>query len=425
MMPSGDISMVGAGSPADTASVISGARPTYAQMGQGIQDLFTKEGAFKDFIGKQEVKADPQKGIQAVRATGLGGDTEALKTAGMAAAPLLFATPEYAPPAQEEEEPYEGPYTPTRRTVSYPGEEQRRRTSEFMYFSPSNPVPFAEGGDVSSGPSMTPAEARVYSQISNIQQLAGLPAIDTSGFSITPPTPSVAERVGLVYNPIDGSYIGPGAGGGVEKSYGFESLSSHIPQGGMPTQSTGGGGITFYKRMTPASPIFSSRYIDPSKDPDAYREQFETYIPTSNNFDPFGGLVNSAYRQRINMANYQYDPVLGGFIETPGTNSPWGGAKGGSVPQLESGGFVLTKKAVDGLGKGDNKRGQEVASRGLGAIPIKGPGTGTSDSIKTTIDGKVPARIANGEAYVPKKQVAKNGGAKKFYALMKKAERRA
>jgi hypothetical protein len=37
----------------------------------------------------------------------------------------------------------------------------------------------------------------------------------------------------------------------------------------------------------------------------------------------------------------------------------------------------------------------------------------------------VPARIANGEAYVPKKQVAKNGGAKKFYALMKKAERRA
>ena len=125
------------------------------------------------------------------------------------------------------------------------------------------------------------------------------------------------------------------------------------------------------------------------------------------------------------MANYAYDPVLGGFVELPGAESMWGGAEGGSVPELESGGFVLTKKAVDGLGKGDNKKGQEVASRGLGAIPIKGPGTGTSDSIKTTIDGKQPARIANGESYVPRKEVEKRGGAKKFYALMKKAERRA
>jgi hypothetical protein len=99
--------------------------------------------------------------------------------------------------------------------------------------------------------------------------------------------------------------------------------------------------------------------------------------------------------------------------------------KDGGVPMLEDGGFVLTKKAVDGLGKGSNKKGQENARRGLGAIPIKGPGTGTSDSIKTSIEGKRPALVSNGEAYVPKKQVAKHGGAKKFYALMKKAERAA
>jgi hypothetical protein len=99
-------------------------------------------------------------------------------------------------------------------------------------------------------------------------------------------------------------------------------------------------------------------------------------------------------------------------------------AKGG-VPMLEDGGFVLTKKAVDGLGKGSNKKGQENARRGLGAIPIKGPGTGTSDSIKTSIEGKRPALVSNGEAYVPKKQVAKQGGAKAFYALMNKAEKAA
>ena len=103
----------------------------------------------------------------------------------------------------------------------------------------------------------------------------------------------------------------------------------------------------------------------------------------------------------------------------------------GGVPTLEDGGFVLTKKAVDGLGKGDNKRGQQVASAGLGAIPIKGAGAkrgpkaGVDDKIKTSIEGKRPALVSNGEAYVPKKQVAKHGGAKKFYALMKKAEKRA
>jgi len=105
--------------------------------------------------------------------------------------------------------------------------------------------------------------------------------------------------------------------------------------------------------------------------------------------------------------------------------------KDGGVPMLEDGGFVLTKKAVDGLGKGSNKKGQENARRGLGAIPIKGAGAkrgpkaGVDDKIKTTIEGKRPALVSNGEAYVPKKQVAKRGGAKAFYALMKKAERRA
>jgi hypothetical protein len=146
---------------------------------------------------------------------------------------------------------------------------------------------------------------------------------------------------------------------------------------------------------------------------------------------PFGPLLKKAGDQLksdtsayMDLSGYQYDPQTQTMRKMAS-----GGvamlAKGGSVPMLENGGFVLTKKAIDGLGKGSNKKGQQVASAGLGAIPIKGPGTGTSDSIKTSIDGKRPARVSNGEAYVPKKQVAKHGGAKKFYALMKKAERRA
>jgi hypothetical protein len=96
-----------------------------------------------------------------------------------------------------------------------------------------------------------------------------------------------------------------------------------------------------------------------------------------------------------------------------------------SVPQLEDGGFVLTKKAVDGLG------GQGKVAAGLGAIPIRGPGArrgpkaGRDDKIKTTIDGKQPALVSHGESYVPKKKVQSLGGPKRLYALMKKAERRA
>lgn len=125
-----------------------------------------------------------------------------------------------------------------------------------------------------------------------------------------------------------------------------------------------------------------------------------------------------------------YDPTApGGYYYTDrGILQPVYAAKGGemhSVPELEDGGFVLTKKAVDGIGKGSNARGQRAAAAGLGAIPIKGPGTGTSDSIPTTIDGKRPALVSNGEAYVPRDQVKRRGGAKKFYALMKQAEKSA
>jgi hypothetical protein len=224
----------------------------FAQAGQGVKNIFTEPGGFDKFVGEAAVKADPSKGIQAAPATGLGGGFGAAKTAAFAAAPALLAQPEYDAPAPKEKKGsnYEGPYTPSERRVSYPGDDERRRTSEYTYFTPSNPVPFDEGG------------------------LASL-------------------------------------------------------------------------------------------------------------------------------------------------------ARGGSVPMLETGGFVLTKKAVDGLGRGSNKKGQANAQRGLGAIPIKGPGTGTSDSIKTSIDKKRPALVSNGEAYVPKKQVAKKGGAKAFYALMKQAEKAA
>jgi hypothetical protein len=244
-----------------------------ADMGAGFESL----GAKSD-VGRRAFMGD------------IGGYSGLATSTLATAAPFAYEEPEPIPTPEDPYANYKGPVKPSQRNVSYPSEDfRRRRTSEFTYFDPSNPIPYAEGGST-----MSP-QAQVMQNIANIQNLAGIPAIGAT-------------------------------------------------------------------------------------------------LPAT----------------------------------APAANSNMGGFRtGGSVPTLEEGGFVLTKKAVDGLGGGSNKRGQKVAARGLGAVPIKGPGTGTSDSIPTTIAGKQRALVSNGEAYVPAKKVKQNGGAKAFYALMARAEKAA
>ena len=92
-------------------------------------------------------------------------------------------------------------------------------------------------------------------------------------------------------------------------------------------------------------------------------------------------------------------------------------ANGGKV-QMEDGGFVMTKKAVDGADGFDGMK--EIIPE---ARPIVGPGTGTSDDIPAVIHGKhgkTPARVSNGEMYIPPGRNTKG-----LYALMKSLERKA
>jgi len=90
-------------------------------------------------------------------------------------------------------------------------------------------------------------------------------------------------------------------------------------------------------------------------------------------------------------------------------------AKGGA---LESGGFVIPADVVSHLGNGSSEAGLRLLAQRYGATPIKGKGDGMSDSIKTTIDGRQPARVANEEARLTKAQVQAAGGAQKLYAMM-------
>ena len=416
----------------------------YGQMAQGAQNLLapgaTGEGARAAAMGN------------------IGGLTGLATQAGMASGPMLFEEPEpYRAPEKKKSE-YKGPVKPSERRVRYPDDELRRRTSEFMYFTPSNPIPYAEGGEASSGGEAAPTpmsagEYDVYQNIANVQQMAGLPGLDLSRFSAMP------RRSGdqFVYNPVE-------AGSTSEEIYSPSfTPPPYVPDPVKPATPQDYDAFTAYmknKQYQEAANLARDRGFsaeDTTKfinlDPGAYG--FDTAIGLESVtpfFDtPKGPQASQAdlrlfetlmKQQRFNDAaalakargfdvksttDYiNLNPTLYGLPDK--TSEEIVGSffsRGGSVPMLEDGGFVLTKKAVDGLGRGSNKKGQENARRGLGAIPIKGPGTGTSDSIKTTIEGKRPALVSNGEAYVPKKQVAKRGGAKAFYALMDKAEKQA
>lgn len=94
-------------------------------------------------------------------------------------------------------------------------------------------------------------------------------------------------------------------------------------------------------------------------------------------------------------------------------------AKGG----LADGGFVVPADVVSHLGNGSTDAGLQHLKNRMGARPIRGAGDGMSDSIKTTIEGKQPARIANGEAYIPPETVKQRGGAKNLYAMMDKVRK--
>lgn len=131
----------------------------------------------------------------------------------------------------------------------------------------------------------------------------------------------------------------------------------------------------------------------------------------------------------VNPYSYTYDPGRVADPEAGYTGAATGErtyfrpsftrlAKGG----LASGGFVVPADVVSMLGEGSTDAGIRAlkAKFGPSVAPIKGPGTGQSDSIKTTIEGKQPARVADGEAYIPPEVVQQHGGAKKFYAMLSK-----
>ena len=112
-------------------------------------------------------------------------------------------------------------------------------------------------------------------------------------------------------------------------------------------------------------------------------------------------------------------------------------AQGGSVPTLQEGSFVVPADVVSMIGNGSTDAGlrllnAKVSSHaGGGAIPLRGPGDGQSDDIPTTVEGKIPARVADGEAYISPDTVTRLGGGdlqrgtKRLYSMLDRVRKQA
>lgn len=111
------------------------AQPTYSQMWGGAQNMMGSG------IGQQAG--------QGAFMGSVGGGSGLIKAGMSAFGPTLLAPPEYKLP-EEEKYNYVAPRAPSERTVSYPGL-GRTGSSEWTYFSPSNPIPYAAGGEAGLG----------------------------------------------------------------------------------------------------------------------------------------------------------------------------------------------------------------------------------------------------------------------------------
>lgn len=109
-----------------------------------------------------------------------------------------------------------------------------------------------------------------------------------------------------------------------------------------------------------------------------------------------------------------------------------GGAVGiAQIPKFQAGGemssdaFVIPADVVSALGNGSTDAGVKILNNYLGvAMRIEGEGDGLSDDIPASIEGSQPARVADGEVYVPPDVVARLGegdpeeGAEKLYEMI-------
>jgi len=252
---------------------------------------------------------------------------------------------------------------------------------------------------------------------------AAAPAVLDAMTPATSPMASDSERYLYQYDrPMRSTddYEGPYSG---ERQYFGDGTLTRLAAGGTPEahfQMTGASKDAFdylmgrtpvsprMQRASPAAPVLSTPTA-PAQGIAAAAQGADDVF----NFNPATGQLTALRRPAAVP-----DPALANDAYA-GRGSD-GYAGGGAVAGLARGGFVVPADVVSMLGEGSTDAGLRALRNKYGpaVAPIRGPGTGQSDSIKTSVEGRRPARVADGEAYIPPQVVAKHGGAKKLYAVL-------
>lgn len=358
----------------------------------------------------------------------------------IASVPMAIQPPEYkAPEDTSYQMKYEGPYTAQDRSPRTPTAEELQQLNaagspEYSYFGATNPYPgfnkapgYAEGGmtsggmtsggvaDLYDGPDGTAAQntlAEPYGlgRLNNLASAAATENAKVVGFDAGGYIPSVGSpSYGIA--PTDLSQVAAISNTGAVASTpsGLSNLLGNAitdPMGrttgnqaepnGMSGKGGSGnigmGGLLGKLLQQSGSPTMQD-YIASAQ---------RTYDPAASiRTGTMPGTIEEAQFTNINP-------------QQPGH------AAGGG---LADGGFVVPADVVSHLGNGSTDAGLAALQKRHKAQPIRGAGDGMSDSIPTTINGKQPARVADGEAYIPPEQVKRSGGAKKFYAMMDKVRK--
>lgn len=120
-----------------------------------------------------------------------------------------------------------------------------------------------------------------------------------------------------------------------------------------------------------------------------------------------------------------------------GYNEAAGGLISLAAGGLAQNSFIIPADVVSAMGNGSTKAGMAALNTQLqrrkagGATLIQGAGDGLSDSIPTNIEGRQPARVADGEAYIDPVTVKRLGagsakkGSAKLYEMMNNIRKQA
>jgi hypothetical protein len=313
-------SVGGAGMPAVVPA------PSLSNMGAGLSDLTTKGGlgrfgsAFSDAAG--------------------GGLGTAAATMGLASPIMDAMQPKFKLPELGEKSDYKGPYRSTEREVRYPTDRDRSDSSEYLYFTPTNPMPgfrtMAEGGEVK--------RFQTGGMVTNAEYMRGRPIRQPMPFPPQAFANPMMQR-GLQLGRL-GMQMMPPVNYGAPRGTPLNAMIAARTQQ-LPVRREASYGFRPMQNIAPyAPPVKPETPVAPPP-------------PTREFFDRDGGGMASGGLASLNAFN-QGGMAKGRFLQGPGdgTSDSIPANIGGTQPaRLADGEFVVDARTVSELGNGSSKAG--------------------------------------------------------------------